>query len=189
MNIANKLTLSRVLLTPVFLLLLYLKIPLNFLFALLVFIAASLTDLYDGKLARKRGLVSDFGKFLDPLADKILVMAALTAFIGFSLAHPVAVILITAREFVVSGIRLVAVSGSGKVIAANLWGKLKTTIQMTVIISVMTFYEFSRIISSEKLMDAVIVFSNIAVWITAAFTVVSGVVYFMQNWNIISDGI
>ncbi len=186
MNIANKLTLARVVMVPIFLLLLYLPIPLNFLWALLVFIAAALTDLYDGRLARKYGLVTDFGKFLDPVADKILVLAAVTAFIGFGLAHPVAVILINAREFVVSGIRLVAVSGQGKVIAANWWGKVKTALQMTVIIAVMTFYEFSRIIGSEQLMEITVKASNILMWVVAIFTAFSGAVYLKENWTIIS---
>ena len=120
MNIANKLTLARIVLVPVFLLLLYIEnIPFRFFFALIIFVVASITDLLDGKIARKYGLVTDFGKFLDPLADKILVMAAVVAFIGLRLAHPVAVILIIAREFMINGLRMLAVAGDGKVIAAN----------------------------------------------------------------------
>ena len=152
MNIANKLTLARVALVPVLLALMYIKVPLNFLWALLVFTAASLTDVFDGILARKRGLVTDFGKFLDPLADKVLVVAALIAFVGFGLAHPIAVILIVAREFMVSGIRLIASSSSGVVIAANRWGKIKTLLQTLVIIAAMAAFEWSRVIESERMM-------------------------------------
>lgn len=189
MNIANKLTVIRILLVPVYLVLLYWNgLPFNFLWALLVFVAASLTDLFDGKLARKHNMVTDFGKFLDPLADKILVMAAIVAFIGFDLAHPVAVIIIIAREFMVSGIRLLAVSGDGTVIAANWWGKAKTTLQMVSIITAMALFEFSRsVVTSAKWMDFTLLFSNIAMWVVALFTAISGFVYLKQNWSLISS--
>jgi len=189
MNIANKLTIARVALVPILLILLYLNIPLNFLWALLIFVAASLTDVFDGVLARKRGLVTDFGKFLDPLADKILVTAALIAFVGFGLAHPVAVVLVVAREFMVSGIRLIAASGHGVVIAANWWGKIKTTLQTTVIIAAMTFFELSRIMNNERLMDWTVRGSRIGMWVIAGFTVISGVVYLKENWQIVTRSI
>lgn len=189
MNIANKLTVIRILLVPVYLILLYWSaLPFNFLWALLVFVVASLTDLFDGKLARKHDMVTDFGKFLDPLADKVLVMAAIVAFIGFDLAHPVAVIIVIAREFMVSGIRLLAVSGDGTVIAANWWGKVKTTLQMVTIITAMALYEFSRsVVASTKWMDFTLLFSNIAMWVVALFTAISGFVYLKQNWSLISS--
>jgi len=186
MNIANKLTLLRVTFVPVLLLLFYLNIPLNFLWALLVFIAASLTDVFDGLLARKYGIVTDFGKFLDPLADKVLVVAALIVFVGFGLAHPVAVILVVAREFMVSGIRLIAASGHGVVIAANWWGKIKTLLQSLVIIAAMTLFEYSRIAGSERLMNITVRGSVIGVWIVAGFTAISGVVYLKENWEVIA---
>jgi len=187
MNTANKLTILRVLLVPVFLVFLYLKIPLNYLWALLVFIAASVTDLLDGKIARKQNTITNFGKFLDPLADKILVIAAMIAFIGMGLAHPIAVILVIVREFVVSGIRLIAVSGKGKVIDANWWGKVKTTLQLIVIITVLTFLEFGRIIESEAVINITNVGSNIGMWVVGVFTALSGVKYVTENKDIFKD--
>ena len=187
MNIANKLTIFRILLVPVFLVLLYLNIPLNYLYAALVFSIASITDLFDGKLARKYNIVTNFGKFLDPLADKILVIAAMIAFIGLSLANPITVILVVTREFVVSGIRLVAASGTGKVIDANMWGKVKTTIQLVIIISVLVFMEFARILNNNNVINAVKVGSNIGMWIVAAVTVISGITYVVQNLEVFKD--
>ena len=187
MNIANRLTVLRILLVPVLLLFIYIDIPLNYLWALIIFIGASVTDLYDGKLARKYEIVTNFGKFLDPLADKILVISVMIAFIGIGLAHPITVILVVAREFVVSGVRLVAASGSGKVIDANWWGKTKTTLQIVIIISVLTFLEFSRIINSNRFMEITVLGANIGMWIVAAFTVISGITYIKQNFEIFSD--
>lgn len=188
MNIANKLTILRILLVPVMVALLLLTrvFELSWLLANLVFIAASITDAVDGNLARKRGLVTDFGKFLDPLADKVLVVSALVMFIWLDLAHPVAVILIIAREFMVSGVRLLAVSADGTVIAANIWGKLKTTLQMTAIIATLTFMSFGVLFSWEWLVSFAYIFSNIAVWVAAAVTLISGVVYLVQNKQYLS---
>ena len=120
MNTPNKLTMLRVMLVPVFLVFLMVsRIPYNFLYALAIFIAASLTDLLDGYLARKNNQVTTFGKFLDPLADKVLVLSAMICFIQLELASSVAVVIVIAREFMVTSLRLVAVSGSGKVIPAG----------------------------------------------------------------------
>ena len=130
MNLPNKLTILRIFLIPLFLVFLYFeKIPCHFLLAFLVFTIASLTDLLDGKIARKQGLVTDFGKFMDPLADKLLVISALVAFVGLGIIPSLAVIIILAREFLVTSLRLVA-AGDGIVIAADIWGKYKTTSQM-----------------------------------------------------------
>lgn len=187
MNIANKLTILRVLLVPVFLLFIYINIPFNYLIAAIVFIAASITDLYDGKLARKYNIVTNFGKFLDPLADKILVISAMIAFIGLSLANPITVILVITREFVVSGVRLVAASGSGKVIDANWWGKMKTTLQLIIIISVLVFLEVTAILNNDTFTNIVVVASNVGMWIVAAITVISGITYVVQNKEIFTD--
>ena len=119
MNLPNKLTLMRVFLIPFFLLFIYLDIPFHFLIALVIFAAASITDALDGKIARKRNLVTNFGKFLDPLADKVLVIAALAVFVELKEVNMGAVplIIISAREFMVSGLRLLA-ANSGVVVAA-----------------------------------------------------------------------
>ncbi|MEG1994555.1 MAG: CDP-diacylglycerol--glycerol-3-phosphate 3-phosphatidyltransferase, partial [Oscillospiraceae bacterium] len=130
MNLPNKLTVLRICLIPLFLFFLYCNfIPHNFLIALVVFGAASFTDMLDGKIARKHNLVTDFGKFMDPLADKLLVISAMIAFVGLNLASSIVVIIILAREFLVTSLRLVA-ANSGVVIAADKWGKYKTVSQM-----------------------------------------------------------
>ena len=136
MNLPNKLTVARIILVPFFVAALLINFPLNNLAALALFGAASITDLLDGKIARKRGLVTDFGKFADPLADKILVISALLCFIQLGLCDCVAVIIVLFREFTVTSIRLIAAS-KGKVIAANIWGKVKTVTQMVAIICVL----------------------------------------------------
>lgn len=127
MNLPNKLTLLRVFLIPFFLLFIYLKMPFHYLIALVIFAGASITDALDGNIARKNNLVTNFGKFLDPLADKVLVIAALTVFVELDDVKMGAIplIIISAREFMVSGLRLLA-ADSGIVVAAGIWGKLKT---------------------------------------------------------------
>ena len=130
MNLPNKLTMLRILLIPVFMVFVELdSLPGHMLWAFTVFVAASLTDMIDGKIARKYNLITDFGKFMDPLADKILVTAALVYFIPLGLAPAWVVILILAREFLVTSLRLIA-AGKGIVIAADRWGKYKTATTM-----------------------------------------------------------
>ena len=138
MNLPNKLTLLRVMLIPFFLLFMYINTPFHYLTALVIFAAASITDALDGKIARKRGLVTNFGKFLDPLADKILVIAALTVFVELDDIRMGAIplIIISAREFMVSGLRLLA-ADSGIVVAAGIWGKLKTAFTMVTIVGIL----------------------------------------------------
>lgn len=185
MNLPNKLTLARAVLVPVFLTFLLIPaIPYNYLFACIVFAIASLTDYFDGKIARSRNIVTTFGKFLDPLADKILVTGALIAFVQLGLAHSVAVIIIVARDFMVSGIRMLAVSSNGKVIAANWWGKVKTALQMIVILVVLAACQMAA--GSAPLFSAVQLWSGIAVWALAAYTLFSGIVYVVQNKELIN---
>ena len=136
MNLPNKLTVARILLTPFFVAALLLDFPLHYLVALALFGAASLTDLFDGKIARRRGLITDFGKFADPLADKILVISALLCFVQLGLCDCVAVIIVLFREFTVTSIRLIA-AAKGEVIAANIFGKIKTVTQMVAVICIM----------------------------------------------------
>ena len=137
MNLPNKLTLLRILLVPFFVFFLMAGHSGTFsLLALLVFAAASLTDMLDGKIARSRGLITTFSKLMDPLADKILVMSAMICFVALGLAPAWAVIVILTREFLVTSLRLIA-AGEGLVIAADKWGKIKTVTQMLWIIWVL----------------------------------------------------
>jgi CDP-diacylglycerol---glycerol-3-phosphate 3-phosphatidyltransferase len=167
MNTPNKLTMLRIFMVPVFMvLLLFNQIPFHIIFALAVFILASVTDLIDGKLARKYNQITSFGKLMDPLADKLLVTSALICFVGLGLSDVWAVVIIIAREFLVTSIRLIA-AGSGKVIAASIWGKIKTNSQIIAIIIVMLGSFFSL----------PVFVGEIFIWIAAVFTVVSGAQY------------
>ncbi len=141
MNLPNKLTILRIILVPIMVIIPFLNIqgevlgvPYTFIIMDLIFIIASITDKLDGSIARKRNLVTNFGKFLDPIADKILVLAALTMLVEMRKIPAWIPIIVLSREFVVSGYRLIAVENGGKVIAASIWGKLKTTTQMIAII-------------------------------------------------------
>ncbi|MCH5203991.1 MAG: CDP-diacylglycerol--glycerol-3-phosphate 3-phosphatidyltransferase [Oscillospiraceae bacterium] len=187
MNLANKLTMFRVILVPFFLIFMSIsEIPARFLWALIIFIIASITDMLDGKIARKYNMVSDFGKFLDPLADKILVAAALICFVelGWTKAWIVAVIMM--REFAVSGVRLVAVQSEKKtVISANIWGKLKTAFTMAAIIAILLMYILSDLgvicdIGAElpeRFGFPILIISDVLMYITVALTLISGIKY------------
>ena len=144
MNLANKLTIFRIILVPVMAIIPYLNLkgdflglPLTYFFMELIFIVASITDKLDGYIARSRNQVTTFGKFLDPLADKILVLTAMVLLVELGKIPAWIPIIVLAREFIVSGYRLVAVEKGGQVIAASIWGKLKTVTQMIAIILVM----------------------------------------------------
>ncbi|MCL2695531.1 MAG: CDP-diacylglycerol--glycerol-3-phosphate 3-phosphatidyltransferase [Clostridiales bacterium] len=128
MNIANKLTLLRIFLVPIYIACYYLPIAWNMWLGAGVFILAAVTDVIDGNIARKYNLCTDFGRFMDPMADKLLTCSAFIMLTAFGLLHPVLTILFVAREFIISGFRLIAV-GRGTVIAAGAWGKLKTVLQ------------------------------------------------------------
>lgn len=201
MNLPNKLTVIRIAIVPFFVLFMCVsEIPLRFVWALLLFVAASVTDLLDGKLARKHKLVTNFGKFLDPLADKILVAAALVCFVEQGWTYSWVVVIILLREFAVSGIRLAAVSSSKTaVIPANIWGKVKTVFTMIAIIAVLLMH----ILMSLNVMydiNSVEIFSDIAfspasgyfgipvqiitdilMYLTAAITLVSGIKYLYDS--------
>lgn len=170
MNTANQLTMLRILLIPVFLVVLYLDFPGNQSVALILFVAASLTDFVDGKIARSRGLITDFGKFMDPLADKMLVMAAMLWFVEVGRMPAWALLIVVVREFAVSGLRLIAVD-NGRVIAAAWSGKVKTASTM-VGICVMLIVSVGWL---DTLVTAVIVLT----------TVYSGIEYFVKNKDVI----
>lgn len=192
MNLPNKLTLLRAVLVPVFLVLLFVKaIPLNFTLALVVFVGASVTDALDGHIARKNGLVTNFGKFLDPLADKVLVISALIAFIELDIIGSIPVIIIVAREFMVSGLRLLA-ADSGIVVAAGFSGKLKTAFTMVTIVVILVNLAVSGDFDwfgfaaggVQKVTDIAI---QALVWISAGLTVISGCIYLRGYWNLIDS--
>lgn len=183
MNLPNRLTLARIAAVPVFLILLLWQFPFHYFAALVIFVAASLTDLFDGRIARSRGLITDFGKFLDPIADKMLTTAALLGFIslgiGFGTVWITVIVLI--REFSVSSIRMIA-AASGKVVAADKWGKIKTVMQMVGIIMALTFEESISLFPSLLLVGTILrIAYNIVLWFSALLTVVSGINYLVKN--------
>lgn len=180
MNTPNKLTLLRILAIPACIFFLMMKkIPHNELWALILFAAASITDFIDGRLARKNNQVTDFGKFLDPLADKMLVCSVLICFIELGVAPAVAIVCIIFREFAVSSLRLVAMT-NGKVIAANIWGKIKTMCQMLGIILILICMELqtSGIVSSMYNFQ---IWYKCIIWLMAAITLISGITYIVDN--------
>ena len=140
MNLPNKLTVLRIILTPIFLACFLIDFPHHMLIAAIIFIGASITDAIDGNYAREHNLVTDFGKFLDPLADKMLTTAAFLGFIELGIGVGITWItfIILIREFLITSLRLIS-SGKGVVIAANMWGKVKTVMQMVAIIATMFF--------------------------------------------------
>lgn len=177
MNLPNKLTILRVCLIPVFLIFLLVSgIPAGKWIALFVFVIASLTDTLDGYIARRDNLITDFGKFMDPLADKLLVDSALIAFVGMGRISSWIVIVIIAREFIISGFRLVA-SDNGVVIAASWWGKIKTIVQMIMVIVFIADFG-GKVIS---------VIENVLLYAALVLTVISLIDYIAKNKEVIAD--
>ncbi|NLK28279.1 MAG: CDP-diacylglycerol--glycerol-3-phosphate 3-phosphatidyltransferase [Clostridiales bacterium] len=177
MNLPNKITIFRVIMIPVFLLFYLLPgIPYGNYIAAGIFIIAALSDFFDGYLARKNNLVTNFGKFMDPLADKLLVSGALICFVEFGLIPAWIVFAIIAREFIISGFRLVA-SDNGVVIAASWWGKIKTNVQM--IMSVMLIINFDYPIMN--------ILEEIFIWLSLAFTIISLVDYMLKNHSVLRE--
>ncbi|MFI3170210.1 MAG: CDP-diacylglycerol--glycerol-3-phosphate 3-phosphatidyltransferase [Faecalibacterium sp.] len=190
MNLPNKLTLLRMLLVPVFMVFVsltqYGAAEYNstwYLVACLVFAVAAITDFLDGYLARKWKMVTDFGKFLDPLADKLLTTVAFLYMMRDGVCSPVVVSIILAREFAVSGLRMVAASSpDGKVIAANIWGKMKTVLQMLTII----FYFFAAALAPADAIGLVQLVSQILCWLVALVTFLSGAIYLWDGRSFIN---
>lgn len=195
MNTPNKLTLLRILLCPFLIFFLLFKITNhNFLIALIIFIIASITDHLDGKIARSRNLITDFGKFADPLADKILVLSAFLCFIELGIIGSIPVIIIIIREFAVTSVRLVA-SKQDTVIAANSWGKIKTVSQITAIIIILLLQYINELTSSNiitlsllsfKFNGFSIIVTQTSVWISTILTLVSGIIYIWDNRKFIN---
>lgn len=178
MNLPNKLTIFRVVLIPFFLVFLYTDFwgRGNLYIAAAIFIIASLTDLIDGKIARKYNLVTNFGKFMDPLADKLLVCSALICLIQLESIPAWVVIIIIAREFIISGFRLIA-SDNGVVIAASYWGKFKTAFQMlTVIVLILNIPN-----------KVFIILGTVLIYVSLALTVISLIDYIAKNKDVLKD--
>lgn len=178
MNLPNKLTVLRVAMIPFFCFFMLTDIVPGYsnYIALAIFIVASLTDMLDGKIARKYDLVTNFGKFMDPLADKLLVCSAMICLVANSRLSAAVVIIIIAREFIISGFRLVA-SDNGVVIAANYLGKIKTVLQMVMII----------VLILEVDMQAFRIIENVLVYAALIMTIVSLIDYIYKNKAVLSD--
>ncbi len=178
MNLPNKLTVLRVIMVPFFVFFMLTDVggPANKWIALILFCVASLTDMLDGKIARKYNLVTNFGKFMDPLADKLLVCSAMICMIEMGKLPAWIVIVIIAREFIISGFRLVA-SDNGIVIAASYWGKFKTVFQMAMIIVLIA--DFGGIFD---------IIAQFLIWIALALTVISLIDYIVKNKEVLTQG-
>ncbi|HCT65237.1 MAG TPA: CDP-diacylglycerol--glycerol-3-phosphate 3-phosphatidyltransferase [Lachnospiraceae bacterium] len=173
MNLPNKLTMARVIMIPVFLLVLLSGVvpqPINRYIAVIIFMVASFTDYLDGHLARKYNLVTNFGKFMDPLADKLLVAAALISMVELGDIAAWIVIIIISREFIITGFRLIALEAN-VVIAASWWGKTKTVSQMAMIIIVLSGVDN--------------IFGQILIYASAMLTIISGVDYIVKNIKVL----
>ena len=172
MNLPNKLTIARVICVPIFVVLYYLDLNL---WACIVFVIASITDMLDGRIARSRNLVTNFGKIMDPLADKVLVYAAFCLFIEKGVMPGWMLIIILAREFAVSGMRTVAAS-QGTVVAAGMTGKIKTVLQMFAVI-------FLLLAPYAKALDII---GKVLLWASLVMTIVSGAEYIIKTKNVFS---
>lgn len=194
MNLPNKLTLLRIILVPFFIIAMLVNFPFHYLVAGCIFGVASVTDTLDGKIARSRNLVTDFGKLADPLADKILVLTALVCFLQVGLLGSfgaIPVIIVLFREFAVSGIRLVAAS-SGKVVAANIWGKIKTVSQMVGISVIFAMQVVLEVLNAMKVSTGFITevfyyIGNGLIWLSTVFTLISGIIYLKDNISFLKD--
>lgn len=176
MNLANKLTMLRIFLIPIFMIFLLNKITYGAQIAAIIFIVAALTDALDGYIARKRNQITTLGKFMDPLADKLLVSAALISLVQMGKLSALVVVIIIAREFTISILRAVAAT-EGVVIAASWWGKLKTITQIVAIISILIDNFPFKYINFP--------FDTIMIWVAVIFTVISGIDYIKINKHIL----
>ncbi len=187
MNTPNKLTIGRMIATPIFMAAMLINFPYHYTVSLVIFVLAAITDAIDGNMARKYNLVTSFGKFLDPLADKMLTTAAFLGFIfmfrgtGYCWQMTAITFIVLFREFMVSSIRLVTMSSGGKVIAANIWGKLKTVSQMVGIVLALFAYvligDFG-ITSIQSVCDIII---SVIFWLSALLCVISGIIYLVGS--------
>ena len=195
MNLPNKLTVFRIILVPIMVLIPYLNIqgevlgiPISWIIIDIIFIIAAITDKLDGTIARKRNLVTNFGKFLDPIADKILVLGAMVMLVEMAKLPAWIPVIVLFREFVVSGYRLIAVEQGGKVIAASIWGKIKTATQMVAIIMMfLDKYSFAAVLNSTTI-GTMNTFEIIFNSITSVLMFVSVIAAIFSGWDYIKGG-
>lgn len=190
MNLPNKLTLLRFLLVPVFMVFMYTGGPYSYLIALIVFAVASFTDFLDGSIARKYNMVTDFGKFMDPLADKLLTTVALIYLCLNGMCHEIIICIVLAREFAVSGIRLIAAANpaGSKVIAAGMMGKMKTVFQMAAsMLGLLAIALWNMGVIGQATYFNMALVTNVLMWIMAVLTVVSGMQYIIPNFDLIKN--
>lgn len=197
MNLPNKLTIFRILLVPLIVIIpffhikgAFIGVPIEYLVILILFIIASITDKLDGSIARSRNQITTFGKFLDPLADKILVLSVMVMLVEFNKIPAWIPIIVLAREFIVSGYRLVAAQKNGEVIAANIWGKVKTTTQMIAIpLALIDRYSFAAFIDSN--LTGGYLFMNIVstlfMLVAVISTIFSGWTYLKNSKELLKD--
>ncbi len=181
MNTPNKITVFRMFIAPVFLVVFFLNIEHKMLISALIFALGAVTDAIDGHLARKNNIVTNFGKFLDPIADKMLVTAAFLAFMQVGICNIWIVMLMFTREFAITSVRLIA-AAQGVVIPANIGGKIKTVFQMVSLISIMVIGEINEVFSLGLPLSVI---SNVMLGITAVISVVSGLVYLWDSRKVI----
>lgn len=194
MNLANKLTMLRIFLVPLFLIFIAVKdIPYGTFIATFIFIIASLTDQLDGYIARSRNQITNFGKFMDPLADKLLVTAALISLVDLQVVPAWATVVIIAREFAVSGLRTIAAS-EGNVIAASKWGKIKTVTQIAAIIALLiqvnvgsSEYLTKLILENSLYKNFITYVPQLILFLAVVMTIVSGYDYFHKNKKVINS--
>ena len=182
-NIPNLLTLSRIIVIPAIFLMVYIHSAVWQVIAAVLFIIASITDYFDGYLARRMGETSALGRLLDPIADKILVISTMICFIPIGACRPAVVIIVVSREFIISSLRCLAASKS-VVIAAGKSGKIKTAFQMVSIISILLLQSIDSIIENAIPINTI---SNILMWLTVVPTVISCIEYIVRNRDVISN--
>ncbi|MCM1363794.1 MAG: CDP-diacylglycerol--glycerol-3-phosphate 3-phosphatidyltransferase [Faecalibacterium sp.] len=182
MNLPNKLTLSRMVIAPIYLALMLIDFKYHFLVAGIVFGIASLTDFFDGHLARKYNQITVFGKLCDPVGDKMLFLAALLAFLKYGMCSSWVIMIVISREFIITSLRMVAIE-QNVVIAAGFWGKLKTACQMVFTVLIMIMMQFGL---PSWCAVSVSVISNILMWLVAVLTVVSGAKYLYDSKRLIN---
>ena len=182
MNLPNKITLGRMFIAPIFLAIYLAGIEHKFLVSAIIFALGAITDALDGRIARKNHIVTNFGKLLDPIADKMLVTAGLLAFMKDGFCSIWIVMVILTRDFAITSLRMIA-AAQNVVIPANIGGKIKTVLQMVSFIAVMLMCEISAAFSLDFNMNLI---SNIMLGITAIVSVISGIVYIADGWKIIN---
>ncbi|HPR40625.1 MAG TPA: CDP-diacylglycerol--glycerol-3-phosphate 3-phosphatidyltransferase [Oscillospiraceae bacterium] len=186
MNLPNKLTILRMVMVPLFVAAFLLSFDKHFLIALILYAAASVTDILDGNIARYQNLVTDFGKLMDPLADKILVTSALVCFTAEGLISPVVTIIIMSRDLLVTSFRLIG-ANKGKVIAADVWGKLKTATQDIGVCCILFWQAIAEWNSVSPVTEAFHWASEVLVVAMTVLTVISGCNYVRKNWDLLMN--